>query len=452
MLIKVSKVAIFASFILLVYSFFLNAQAQSCPASHPYQCGGACYVDANQASSGGCSGGGNTGGGSGSGGSSGGGGNSGGGNGDQCFSSENPSLVESGRRTQFTQSWCDTNCVTYVGNGTGCLNAAGRFVSNASICSDPANAKEAMIDIEYNLGINIDDQFISQSGYQGAPPSLNPGLTLSDARTYFRALLGTQEGDELTNALNTNGDNWIDRNEASQAKGADPRQVLTTGFGCGLSTDDILAYVGLYIGDGAIDKYAGDLDDSVKTSMLRFTRSWQPGVDVRGCEYRGGCGGGSSGGGSSGGGNNGGGSSGGGSSGGSDYSFIINKGDGTKMGTGSTSNNARVNSLSASDNSSNTQWKRNNSDSGYFYLRHRKSDKHVRPYSSNNGASLRLQPNSWQGALQQYRFVSSGDGYGYIRNRQTGKQLRSYGQGRYIQNRPSSWQGALNRWKFESAN
>ena len=263
--------------------------ANACPSSHPYQCGGACYVDANQAAAGGCSGGS-------SGGSNNNSNNNSSGNGDSCFSSDNPSHVQSGRRTEFTQSWCDTNCVTYVGNGTGCLNSAGTFVSNASICSDPANAKEAMIDIEYNLGINIDDQFIAQSGYQGAPPSINPGMTVSHARTYFRALLGTQKGDELTNALNTNGDGWIDRNEASMAKGSDPRQVLTTGFGCGLSTDDILAYVGLYIGDGAIDKYAGDLDDSVKNAMLQFTRSWQPGVDVQGCEYRGGCGGSNSGG------------------------------------------------------------------------------------------------------------------------------------------------------------
>ena len=259
-----------------------------CPASHPMECGGGCYEDANQAASAGCSAGGS------SPGSSSGGNNSNNNSnnsnsGGSCISNGNPSHVVSGRRTEFTQSWCDTNCVTMVANGTGCLNAAGTFVSNASVCSDPANAREAMIDIEFNLGINIDDNFINQSGYQGAPPSINPGLTVSDARAYFRALLGTQRGDDLTNALNTNGDNWIDRNEASQAKGSDPRQVLNTGFGCGLSTDDVLAYVGLYIGDGAIDKYAGDLDDAVRNNMLRFTRSWQPGTDALDCEYRGGC-------------------------------------------------------------------------------------------------------------------------------------------------------------------
>jgi len=207
-----------------------------------------------------------------------------------CQSDTNPSHVVSGRRGEFTQAWCDTVCVTMIGNGTGCLNRNGIFVSNASICSDPANAKEAMLDIEYNLGVNIDDAFIAASGYQGAVPSLNPRMTTDDVRKYFVALLGQQKGVELTNALNTNGDGWIDRNEASAAKGADPRQILTTGFGCGLSTDDIMAYVGLYMGDGAIDKYAGDLDASVKESMLRFTRSWQPGVSAQACEYRGGCG------------------------------------------------------------------------------------------------------------------------------------------------------------------
>lgn len=207
-----------------------------------------------------------------------------------CQSDTNPSHVVSGRRGEFTQPWCDTVCVTMIGNGTGCLNGNGIFVSNASICSDPANAKEAMLDIEYNLGVNIDDAFVAASGYQGAVPSLNPRMTADDVRKYFVALLGQQKGVELTNALNTNGDGWIDRNEASAAKGADPRQILTTGFGCGLSTDDIMAYVGLYMGDGAIDKYAGDLDASVKESMLRFTRSWQPGVSAQACEYRGGCG------------------------------------------------------------------------------------------------------------------------------------------------------------------
>ena len=269
---------------LLVASQFVGAQ--NCPSSHPYVCGGACYTDANQASSAGCSG----------------GSNSGGGspapapapapapsnNGDNCAGA-NPPQVESGRRTSETQSWCDTRCVTYVGNRSGCLNAAGTFVSNASVCSDPENSREAIIDIEFNLGIDIDDNFIDQSGYQGTPPSINPSISTSDARKYFRALLGTQKGDELTNALNTNGDGIIDRNEASAAKGADPRQVLTTGFGCGLSTDDVLAYIGLYIGDGAIDKYAGDLDQSVQNNMLEFTRSWQPGTDAQACQYRGGC-------------------------------------------------------------------------------------------------------------------------------------------------------------------
>ncbi|WP_062058642.1 family 31 carbohydrate-binding protein, partial [Cellvibrio sp. OA-2007] len=207
-----------------------------------------------------------------------------------CQSDTNPSHVVSGRRGEFTQSWCDTVCVTMIGNDTGCLNKDGIFVSNASICSDPANAKEAMLDIEYNLGIDIDDAFVAASGYQGAVPSLNPRMKTEDVRKYFVALLGQDRGSSLTDALNTNGDAWIDRNEASQAKGSDPRQLLTTGFGCGLSTDDIMAYLGLYMGDGAIDKYAGDLDASVKASMLTFTRSWQPGVSAQACEYRGGCG------------------------------------------------------------------------------------------------------------------------------------------------------------------
>ncbi len=265
----------------------------SCGGSHPYECGGTCYVDAAQAQSAGCSN----------------------GNNNQNPpppppppppNNQNPppppppnsnngcgggsGQIVSGCRTSETQADCDTNCVTLVGNGNdGCLNAAGIMVSRDCICSDPDNAKEAIIDIEFNLGIDIDDEFIAQSGYQGVPPSLNPRITLADAKTYFRALLGAQEGNQLGDDLNLNGDAWLDRNEASQAKGADPQQTLNTRFGCGLSTDDVLAYIGLYLGDGAIDKYAGDLDQSVRQNMLEFTRSWQPGTDARDCEYRGGC-------------------------------------------------------------------------------------------------------------------------------------------------------------------
>ncbi|WP_193432814.1 hypothetical protein [Microbulbifer mangrovi] len=280
-----------AAFFLLVG---LKAQAQSCPSSHPLACGGACYVDEAQAASAGCtiSDGSSSGGSSSSSSSSSSGGTSSGSSGgttQTCHSDENPSHVVSGRRTEFTQEWCDTVCVTYVGNGTGCLNAAGTFVSNASICSDPANAREAIIDIEYNLGIEVDDEFQALAGYQGSVPSINPTISVADAETYFSALIGMQKGVELVRLLNSNGDGIVTRNEASMAKGSDPLQLLNTDFGCGLSTDDIMAYVGLYMGDGAIDKYAGDLDESVKAAMLEFTRSWQPGVSAQDCEYRGGC-------------------------------------------------------------------------------------------------------------------------------------------------------------------
>lgn len=265
-------------FILLLLSPWL--QAQDCPTSHPLYSAECqqCFASEAQAASANCSlsgdnGGGNNGGGSDDGGSC---GISGG--------------VVSGCRTADTQPWCDTVCVTWIGNGNdGCLNTSGTFVSKQCVCSDPANAREAIIDIEYNLGIDIDDSFVNQSGYQGQPPSINPRISLRDAKTYFAALLGEQEGNQFADDLNTNGDNWLDRNEASAAKGADPQQVLNTRFGCGLSTDDVLAYIGLYLGDGAIDKYAGDLDPSVKNNMLEFTRSWQPGVNAKSCEYRGGC-------------------------------------------------------------------------------------------------------------------------------------------------------------------
>ena len=56
----------------------------------------------------------------------------------------NPSLVEIRTSYPIYARLVWTQCgVTVVANGTGCLNAAGTFVSNASICSDPANARES---------------------------------------------------------------------------------------------------------------------------------------------------------------------------------------------------------------------------------------------------------------------------------------------------------------------
>ncbi|GLS27398.1 hypothetical protein [Marinibactrum halimedae] len=282
------------------------ANAQNCPSSHPYACGGNCYVDANQAASGGCqNGGGNNGGGNNGGGNNGGGnnggGNNGGGNNSGCSSDTNPTglmSTVSGQRNANTQNWCDTNCITYLANNTACVNKDNKIVTTGLVCSDPDNAIEAIKDIEYNLCINIDDNFISAAGYQAFNtnqiPGINPYMTKADAAIYFNALLGSPRGTELANLLDANNDGMLNRNEASQVKGSDPSQTLNTGFGCGLSTDDVLAYLGLYMGDAAIDKYAGDLDQSVKDNMLKFTRSWQPGVTAQDCQYRGGCSGNSS--------------------------------------------------------------------------------------------------------------------------------------------------------------
>ena len=93
----------------------------------------------------------------------------------------------------------------------------------------------------------------------------------------------------MADILNTDGDQIVSRNEATAAKGQDPRQTLNTGMACGLGMDDVLAYVGLYLGDGSISKYQGDLDDFVKDNMLEFSRTWQPGTDALACQYRGGC-------------------------------------------------------------------------------------------------------------------------------------------------------------------
>ena len=206
---------------------------------------------------------------------------------------KHPAATGKDMRTKDTQPWCDPVCVNVLANGTACNNAAGQVVTTMGICNDGQQVRESILDIEYNLCIDVDDQFIDDSDYVGQPPGVNYSISADDAKLYFAALFaedkngnGVIDGAEATeardrgialaNELNTNGDGIITRNEASMAKGADPCQLLSTGFSSGLATDDILSYVGLYLGDPMIDKYAGDLETHIKDNMLAFTRTWQP--------------------------------------------------------------------------------------------------------------------------------------------------------------------------------
>ncbi|GAA4278079.1 hypothetical protein [Aquimarina mytili] len=254
-------------------------QNNNCPSSHPYSACGQCWTDANQAQAGGCNEDGN------------GGGDNGGGNGDGNGDGGTPC-------GEFNYDPNNTACVTVVANGSGCMNSDGLFVSSKGVVSNPCNTKEAVLDIERNLGVNIDDQFIAQSGYQGNVPSINPTMTKSDFLIYMKALFininingktGDQFATEFADLLDTNNDGILTRNEASQAKGSDPRQVLNLEpiftINGGLATDDVLAYVGLYLGDGALDKYAGDLPQIVQDNMANFTRTWQPGVNAASKRY-----------------------------------------------------------------------------------------------------------------------------------------------------------------------
>lgn len=250
----------------------------NCPSSHPYQACARCWEDAAQAASGGCNQGGNS--------------NDGGNN----DSGNNDGGINDGGNNNSGEcaapNWNPNNtaCVQTVANGTGCLNSDGYFVSLEGVVSNPCNSRLAILDIENNLGIDIDDSFIAECGYQGAPPSINPTILVSDALIYFKALMPHDVAEEFASLLNTNGDAYLTRNEASMAKGSDPLQILNlppeiVGQGGGLATDDILAYIGMYLGDGAVDKYAGDLNDEVKAKLLNITRSWQPGTSGTGARY-----------------------------------------------------------------------------------------------------------------------------------------------------------------------
>ncbi|WP_156152319.1 hypothetical protein [Flammeovirga sp. OC4] len=235
--------------------------SSNCPASHPYEACGQCWADQVQAFSAGCT----------------------------ETPQEGDDTANGGNEGSGNLNPDNTTCVTPVGNGNdGCLNSDGYFVSRDGVVSDPENARLAILDIEVNLGIDIDDEFIEKCGYQGTVPSINPSITAADAKIYFKALIGEQKAQWLIEDLDTNGDGILTRNEASQAKGSDPRQVLRTGFGQenGLATDDILAYIGLYLGDGAIDKYAGDLLPEVQDNLAKFTRTWQPEVMNSNGRYR----------------------------------------------------------------------------------------------------------------------------------------------------------------------
>ena len=248
-------------------------QKSACPPSHSYEACGRCWTDANQAASGGCTDPGN------------GGTDPGNGGTDPGNGGTDPGTSVSCDEVNFDPN--NLTCVTPVGNGNdGCLNSDGLFVSLKGVVSNPCNTKLAILDIEQNLGIDIDDDFVeNHCGYQGVPPSINPTITLADAKVYFIALFGQQIGSEFGDLLDTNGDGILTRNEATAAKGADPLQLLNLPVESGLATDDVLAYLGLYLGDGALDKYAGDLGDEVMANMESFTRTWQPGANAAAKRY-----------------------------------------------------------------------------------------------------------------------------------------------------------------------
>ncbi len=206
---------------------------------------------------------------------------------------KHPAAVGKDMRSEHTQPWCDPVCVNVLANGTACNNASGQIVTTLGVCNDGAQVRESIKDIEYNLCIDVDQVFIDQSDYTGQPPGTNYTISTDDAALYFAALFsrddnnnGVIDGNEATTArdkayalvdeLNTGGGNTITRNEASSAKGADPCQLLSTGFNSGLATDDILSYIGMYLGDPMLDKYAGDLATHISENMRAFTRTWQP--------------------------------------------------------------------------------------------------------------------------------------------------------------------------------
>jgi|GEM_PF-2766274 len=277
-------------------SKIIKSNKAICPESHPFEAGGICWVDAEQARSSGLDV-----------------------EGDDDTGTENENEPDNDSEKDNTDTENDPNtdpnqistcgeftynpnnikCIKNVGNdNAGCLNSDGLFVSQKNVVSNPCNTKEAVLDIERNLGIDIDDQFIELCGYQGTVPSINPTISKGDFVIYMKKLFigvdedgknGDQYAIEFANLLDTNNDGILTRNEASQAKGSDPRQILNLepifSLNGGLATDDLLAYVGLYLGDGALDKYAGDLPQMIQDNMAAFTRTWQPGVDATSMRY-----------------------------------------------------------------------------------------------------------------------------------------------------------------------
>lgn len=177
----------------------------------------------------------------------------------------------SGCRTAQTQQDCDTECASPIFD-EGCFNAAGLFVSPQCVCSNPQNSVGAVQDIEVALGIDIDDAFVATCGYQGSPPPLNPTISVVDATRFFSAILPQDQVNLLVTVLNSNGDGIIDRNEAALNKNS---SGLETAFGCNFwGVDNLLAHIGLYIPNGAVDRYQGSLNPDILTNLQAISRTF----------------------------------------------------------------------------------------------------------------------------------------------------------------------------------
>ena len=158
---------------------------------------------------------------------------------------------------------------------SGCRSANGDVYGRCGFKSDAVNAVQALLDLEQNLAIDIDDNLINHAEYIGHPPSINTEIAVEDAYTFFSIVFDPDTANTIINRLDMNRDSIITRSEAFPSS-SDLTLSIVSYFKSEAEKNNLLAYIGLYLPDGAIDAYSGTISLELKERLLEYTRTWEP--------------------------------------------------------------------------------------------------------------------------------------------------------------------------------
>ncbi len=135
------------------------------------------------------------------------------------------------------------------------------------------------------------------------------------------------------------------------------------------------------------------------------------------------------------------------------WNFIIHKPTGAKIQSCADVDGTPITSRPNSNRGNCVQWAQIFTDSGYFHLQNRVSEKFMKPDTNANGSPISVQPNTWKGNWTQWQFELRDGSFGHIINRATGKYIFLSGKpNSNIEQQPSSWRGDFTRWIFEGVN